>query len=270
MSEELAMWVGLVAIATTICFWDDVAAAESGKENDGLHLAEPKPDELRRLWERVSPNALSNGCKDSSSSGSRSGLFLPIPGAALLLVGELDPQNMGKKIDIKKIEQIYQVMSSAKGGSPLEGQLTIRLQPSRIHEEQACLERLQGAPIKWAALRGSDTEETVEMVVQAIRFPPAGRVGPSGETIPTGEILAVLTLSEGWMSMAYRKIKENIWAIAAGMIGSVLLLLLKLVVGWPVRHLWRAILRTDIEAWRSTAMQKRLTWRGLFGGGKAE
>ena len=32
----------------------------------------------------------------------------------------------------------------------------------------------------------------------------------------------------------------------------------------------RMQLRADIEAWRSAAMQKRLTWRGLFGGGKAE
>ena len=32
----------------------------------------------------------------------------------------------------------------------------------------------------------------------------------------------------------------------------------------------RTQLRADIEAWRSAAMQKRLTWRGLFGGGKAE
>ena len=32
----------------------------------------------------------------------------------------------------------------------------------------------------------------------------------------------------------------------------------------------RVQLRADVEAWRSAAMQKRLTWRGLFGGGKAE
>ena len=29
-------------------------------------------------------------------------------------------------------------------------------------------------------------------------------------------------------------------------------------------------LRSDRNAWRSAATQKRLTWRGLFGGGKAE
>ena len=32
----------------------------------------------------------------------------------------------------------------------------------------------------------------------------------------------------------------------------------------------REQLRADMEAWRSAATQKRLTWRGLFGGGKAE
>jgi len=32
----------------------------------------------------------------------------------------------------------------------------------------------------------------------------------------------------------------------------------------------RTQLRADIEAWRSATMQKRLTWRGLFGGRKAE
>ena len=30
----------------------------------------------------------------------------------------------------------------------------------------------------------------------------------------------------------------------------------------------REQLRADMEAWRSAATQKRLTWRGLFGGGK--
>ena len=29
-------------------------------------------------------------------------------------------------------------------------------------------------------------------------------------------------------------------------------------------------LRSDRNAWRSAATQKRLTWRGLFGGGKSE
>ena len=32
----------------------------------------------------------------------------------------------------------------------------------------------------------------------------------------------------------------------------------------------QAQLRADIEAWRPAAMQKRLTWRGRFGGGTAE
>ena len=32
----------------------------------------------------------------------------------------------------------------------------------------------------------------------------------------------------------------------------------------------RTQLRADAEAWRAMATQKRLTWRGLFGGGKAE
>ena len=32
----------------------------------------------------------------------------------------------------------------------------------------------------------------------------------------------------------------------------------------------REQLRADMEAWRSAATQKRLAWRGLFGGGKAE
>ena len=32
----------------------------------------------------------------------------------------------------------------------------------------------------------------------------------------------------------------------------------------------REQLRADVDAWRSAATQKRLTWHGLFGGGKAE
>ena len=95
-------------------------------------------------------------------------------------------------------------------------------------------------PIKWAVIGDANTEETVEMVVQEIRFTQAGRVGPAGETIPTGEILAVLTLSESWMSMAYRKMKEQIWGAALGMAGSVCLMLLSRIVGRLVRSRRRA------------------------------
>ena len=32
----------------------------------------------------------------------------------------------------------------------------------------------------------------------------------------------------------------------------------------------RTQLRANVEAWREQVQRKRLTWRGLFGGGKAE
>ena len=33
---------------------------------------------------------------------------------------------------------------------------------------------------------------------------------------------------------------------------------------------WRACASADVASWRAIATLKRLTWRGLFGGGKAE
>ena len=55
----------------------------------------------------------------------------------------------------------------------------------------------------------------------------------SGATIPTGETVVTITLTEGWWSMAYRKAKEQVWGAILGMIGSVLLM----VIGFVARHM---------------------------------
>ena len=62
-----------------------------------------------------------------------------------------------------------------------------------------------------------------EMVVRDVRFSRAAVVGADGETVETGDTVATLSVSEGWLSTAYRKLKEQIWGVLAGMAGTVLL-----------------------------------------------
>ena len=246
--SEVEKWFGLIAIAAAFCFWNSAGVAESGK-GEKLHLGKPSALELRRYLQRVLPNASSRGCEEWARPGarrarrahsdSRVGFLLITAGSTWLVAGTTGSRNDGNTVKVKDVTVSYRVESATKGGAPLTGQVVISLQPDLVSKEQTCLKRFLGVPIKWADAReeGSDTERVVEMVVQDVRFSPAGRLDADGESIPTGGRRAILTLTESWMAMAYRKMKENIWAIAAGMVGSILLGLLKLVVGWPVRRL---------------------------------
>ena len=74
------------------------------------------------------------------------------------------------------------------------------------------------------------------MVVQEVRFREAAEVGSAGALVPTGDTVAMLALSERWMSMARREMRAHVWGIFGGMVGSVVLMVLitvgKRAAGW--------------------------------------
>ena len=242
-------WLGLAAIMSVFYLGDGAAASERGKseksqeqtkfhEIDGLHLLNPSPTEFRRFLQQRFPNETKKECNSWSNYDSRVGLLIAIEGASLLLIGEsYGPKVGGNEENISGIEQQYFVENFAKGGAPLEGQISIKLRPNLVREERACLEKLRDISIRWATVeKGAiNTENTVEMVVQGVQFSRVGRLEPSGVMSPTGETLATLTLSESWMSMVCRKMKEQIWGAALGFAGSVCLMAFGLVIR---RLLW--------------------------------
>ena len=123
---------------------------------------------------------------------------------------------------------MYHVERFSKAGTPLKGQMYIKLKPDVASEERACLETLREIPVRWIVPGNEsiDAAETIEMFVQEVRFSREARVDSGGDTIPTGETIASVMLSESWWSMAYRRSKEQIWGAALGFAGSVFLMLL--------------------------------------------
>lgn len=243
--------VGLVAIATAF-FLVSVATASENEISEGsnrdlrtdeLHFGQLTPSEIRSYFQRNVLSVLTANCDDWSHQDSRVGLLLPIEGAAVLLVGKSYASEGGGNTErIRGIERGYLLESFAKGGAPLEGQVSIKLQADLADEERRCLENLQDVPIRWAAIENGVLEEpeTVELVVSEVRFFRFGTLGTDGKRTPTGETLATLKLSESWISMAYRKARENIWGIAGGAAGSACLLLLSSTLGFLVRYLRKA------------------------------
>ena len=235
----------------TVFFLVSVAtASENGNDEGGsndlstdeLHFGELTSSEIRRYFQRNVLSILNVNCDDWSRQDSRVGLLLPIEGAAVLLVGKsYDSEGGGNTERIRGIERGYLLESFAKGGAPLEGQVSIKLQADLADEERRCLEKLQDVPIRWAAIEKGALEkpETVELVVSEVRFFRFGTLSADGKRTPTGETLASLKLSESWISMAYRKVRENIWGIAGGAAGSACLMLLSLTVRFLIRHLRR-------------------------------
>lgn len=242
--------VGFIGIATTLLLGNvtiasDTVNIEEATDSlyaDGLHFGELNIPELRRYLQQNVLSILATDCEEWSHLDSRVGLLLPIEGAAVLLVGKsYDSEDGGNTERIKGIERGYLVESFAKGGAPIEGQVSIKIQPDLMATERRCLEKLQDIPVRWAAIENGALQDTdtVELVVREVRFFRFGTMGTNGKGTPTGETLATLKLSESWISMAYRKARENIWGIAGGVVGSACLLLLSSTLGFLVRRLRR-------------------------------
>ena len=206
---------------------------------DHLHLVEPSPSDLRRYLQSIPMPTNPKTCEEWTPSYSIAGLLLPVVGAARLFIGEdLGVERTESNIRIPNVQRNYAVTSFTKSGAPLVGAITIMLPSDLARQEQTCLEHLSGARIEWPSLTDDPTDvgETVGMVVQEVRFFAAAEVGPAGALVATGETVATLTLSERWMSMAYREMKAHAWGIAGGMAGSVLLMILTWTSAWAVRR----------------------------------
>ena len=231
----MRQWIGLFVVAPGIFLGDVTVVAQTnksekieegtaGQKNTGLHLLNASPTELRRFLQRYSPNRLTKNCKKEVRGDSRLGWLYPIPGGAWFIVGRSD----NSETKLEKIERMYHVERFSKAGAPLKGQMHIKLKSDIARKKRACLEILQGMPIIWIVQRNEfgDAGETFKMFVQKVRFSREARVNTGGDTIPTGEIVASLMLSESWWSMAYRKSAEQIWGAALGFVASVFLMVL--------------------------------------------
>ena len=254
----MRQWTGLFAIALGIFLGDVTVVAQTnksekieektaGQKNTGLHLLNASPTELRRFLQRYSPNRLAKSCKTEVRGNSRIGWLYPIPGGAWFIVGRSD----SSETKLEKIERMYHVERFSKAGAPLKGQMHIKLKPDVARRERACLETLQGIPIIWIVQRNEfgDAGETFKMFVQKVRFSREARVKSGGDTIPTGEIVASLMLSESWWLMAYRKSTEQIWGAALGFVASVFLMALIRIVPSIMRSCPRTWCRSCWSLW---------------------
>ena len=251
----MKQWFGWIAIVMIFCLGNGAAVSQTGKieengeratdeEQSGLHVPNPSVAEYRRWLRHRSPRqlGLAKNCESVTHEDLRVGLLLAMPKAPMLILGQkYDLESGEKTTKIEQVRRIYEVQRFTKVGSPFQGHVTIILKPDVAGNERVCLGRLQKSSIKWVTLRDdSDVEETIEMVVENVTFSSGGKVAASGATIPTGEIVARVTLSESWWSMAYRKSKEQIWGALLGMAGSVLLMAIGFIVRRIVRSRQRA------------------------------
>ena len=206
---------------------------------DHLDLGEPNVPELRRWLSAVPQPSSARKCGEWTERALRGGFLVPVRGAGRLLVGKRDDETGPGTTRIRNVERNYPVTSFRRSGAPLEGAIKIKLPHEEMQVERVCLEQLRGVPIAWPTLTddSADVEETVEMIVQEVRFAAAGEIGPSGEAVATGETVATLALSERWVSMAHRQLKAHRWGVLGGMVGSIVLMIATSMGGWAVRRL---------------------------------
>ena len=164
--------VGLVALATVFLLGNDpVLAQESNTkkaeertafhENSTLNLLNASPAEFRRFLQRWSPNRLAKNCENEPHNDSRVGWLYPIPGGAWFLVGRAGDL----ETNIEDMIRMYHVEKYLKTGTPLKGQIYIKLQAETARQERACLGTLQEMPVRWIVSNNEspDAGETVEM-----------------------------------------------------------------------------------------------------------
>ena len=256
-----ASWLRIAAIAIAVgnCHaietprvtaygWEDSTSdGQKNKRGERWHHGKTTEAEFRRWLSTRLPSASLDACESWSDHDRRVAVFHPVEGAAVLIVGgSYGGERGGNNVGVKDIERHFFAESFGRGGAPLEGQLTIRIQPERWPDEQRCLEKLRGVRTKWTHIEmGSiDAERTVEMKVTDVQFARAAKVGSNGETIPTGEAMATVTMSESWMSMAFREMRAQRWGIAGGIAGSACLMMLI----WGGGRIWRHLRRREGRA----------------------
>ena len=247
--------VGLVAVVLAICLMANVAVSQtSGTESSetgekaaqtGLHVANPNTSQFRRWLRTRSPRelGLSISCESIAPDALQAGLLLAMPQIGVLILGRnYGAEDKKGNTKIENLTRIYEVQRFHKSGSPYEGSLIVVLKQDIAENERICLEALTNSEIRWVTVRDaeSESEETVDMKVKDVKFSRAGKIEDSGATIPTGETVATITLTEGWWSMAYRKSTEQVWGAILGIIGSVLLM----AIGFVGRRVMQNLRKT--------------------------
>lgn len=224
-------------------------------EEYGLHVVKPELSGLRKYLDQMKLMPRVSSCENWSDREARVGMLLSVPGTSRLFIGK---PTVG--VGVSDLERNYEVTNATIRGSPLEGNVTVRLAASEIERERVCLEKLVGVAIQWAGPRGTpdDQEFEGEVIVEDIQFSRLAQLNSDGDLDLTGAFAAKLKVSESWMSMVLRKMKEHVWEI----VGGALLTATLGIVGWPVRRglkkigQWRKRFRIEI-AWFFTTCSER-------------
>ena len=203
---------------------------KTGVHDDfGVHVVNPGRLEFKKYIQQLPLPPVAKDCEEWEDSDSRIGMLLAVPGAASLFIGTRgEGEQQSGDANVRQIEKNYEVSSFTKGGSPLEGNLDVRLPASQMEAEMVCLQKLVGVPIQWPLVDGvpNYAEGIVEMVVRDVQFKREARLDGSGRQILTGAFVARLQMAEGRISMVFRQMKAHFWGIVGGVIGSALLMAL--------------------------------------------
>ena len=130
-----------------------------------------------------------------------------------------------------RLRKNYEVSSFTKGGSPIEGNVIVRLPASQLQPERVCLQKLVGVPIQWPLTDSEPNyaEGVVEMVVHDVQLKRETRLDGSGQKVLTGDFVVALKMSEGRIPMVFREMKAHTWGIVGGVIASALLMALTFI-----------------------------------------
>lgn len=220
---------------------DQALAGAGGREEYPGHIVNPGRAELHAYLAQMKLSPSVRGCEEWSSDAARHGMVLAVPGASRLFVGKPQP---GGGVD--EMERNYEVTSASIGGSPVQGQVMVRLEPAELQREQGCLEQLKGMSVEWGSpgLDGSQPAHVGDLLVDDVRFLRAERLDRFGRVVPTGDFLVALDVSEPWLSMVVRELRAHVW----GILGSALLMAAAGTAGWVVRN--RRIVIRHARRWQ--------------------
>ena len=199
------------------------------EQTESLYVLDATPTDLHGIIETLRAPRTGSGCAKWADPDSLAGMLVPFPGAAWLLVGDRGNVSGGTSEEsIGNLQRKYRLIRYRRSGSPLSGEIVFMVPEADADVERRCVERLRGVAVQWFNRAGDqdNVANAGKMVVQEVRFARAAVIGPAGETVETGDTVVKLSLTEGWISMAWREMKAQGWGIAGGMVAGVLLTIL--------------------------------------------
>ena len=223
------------------------AAAESGNAEHGGYVGGVREildveteAELRFILREVGQNLIPSDCSDWAEDKPRVAAVMTLGTFKELWIGRKYSDSNG--LGIEGLHRRYEIQNLSMGGSPLRGNIDIRLPVRDMDSDRECFAQLKGVRIKGSndedkgVYRSGLWEMTIDNISFVVLVKPQDL---SGQRIPTGEAQVTIAVSEGLLSMALRKSGEHLWALP----GSLGLLIL-----WAI---WGRILRKIREKWRA-------------------